>query len=887
MEHKEKTDVKTPFLSSKSQKVMLIGIVICVAVCAVLFTFLGVFMRKNSNAAIDDIGEKTMREANNQFTLRFASVMDQRLKMVNALVEDYCSDDGAIDRASLEKSAIARGFNYLAFLSVDEASIEDPDDYGTIDFILGKFTVTDFVHFGQSVLNSQEKIAVGKAYNADGSEKEDIVMVSVPTDSYVIPETGEKSMALVAGFSNQDFIDMLNINYDTDNQQDSIIFIVRKDEPVAGKTNSFVLKGSEYDRYSYLSEYLREEFADADVSIGKVITEMNENMRKGDVYSQIFHANNRHLYMYCNKLAKSEWYLVSITNNNDLNDVISRMSNQWIIMVVISIVVIFAVLIAMFFIYYHYNKQNMIQLNNAREEAVEANKAKSEFLSNMSHDIRTPMNAIVGMTAIATAHIDNKQQVHDCLKKIALSSKHLLGLINDVLDMSKIESGKMTLNMEEVSLREVMDGIATIVQPQIKIKRQRFDVYIHEIETENVYCDSVRLNQVLLNLLSNAIKFTPEEGSIEVSLSQEPSPLGSDYVRCHIRVKDNGIGMTPEFQKKIYDSFSREDNLRVHKTEGTGLGMSITKYIVDAMHGTIELQSELGKGSEFHITLELEKAQTPEADMILPSWKMLVVDDDEMLCGTTVASLKEIGIVAEWTLDGESAIEKAYEAHKKNRSYDIILMDWKLPGIDGIETAKRLRKRLGDDIPILLISAYDWSDMEAEARAAGISGFISKPLFKSTLFYGLKKFVADGTEAESTSEGEDGKSSDFENMHILLAEDNDLNWEIAEALLGGIGIVADHAENGKICVDMFDSSEPGTYKAILMDIRMPVMTGYEATEAIRKLDRPDNDIPIIAMTADAFSDDIKKCLDCGMNAHIAKPIDIDYVKTVLAKFVKP
>ena len=303
------------------------------------------------------------------------------------------------------------------------------------------------------------------------------------------------------------------------------------------------------------------------------------------------------------------------------------------------------------------------------------------------------------------------------------------------------------------------------------------------------------------------------------------------------------------------------------------------------MRGTIELNSELGKGSEFHITLELERAQVPEAEMILPSWKMLVVDDDELLCQTAVESLKEIGITAEWTLDGESAVEKAVAAHAKRSSYDIILMDWKLPGIDGLETARRLRAKLGDDIPILLISAYDWSDIEAEARDAGISGFISKPLFKSTLFYGLKK-LTDEAARDIAAKPEKPVDNMFDGMHILIAEDNDLNWEIAEALLESEGFVCDHAENGQICVDMLKDSAPGTYKAILMDIRMPVMTGYEATKAIRVLDHADKDLPIIAMTADAFSDDIKKCLECGMNAHIAKPIDIDYVKSVLAKFVK-
>ena len=387
------------------------------------------------------------------------------------------------------------------------------------------------------------------------------------------------------------------------------------------------------------------------------------------------------------------------------------------------------------------SRQQIHALERARKEAEHANRAKSEFLSNMSHDIRTPMNAIVGMTAIATANIGNAQQVKNCLRKITLSSKHLLGLINDVLDMSKIESGKMTLSVDQVSLREVMDSIVNIVQPQVRAKNQRFDVFIHDIITENVCCDSVRLNQILLNFLSNAIKFTPDGGSIEVAMYQLPSEKGEDYVQVHFRIKDNGIGMSPEFKEKIFESFIREDSARVQKTEGAGLGMAITKYIVTAMGGTIDVDSEPGKGSEFHVALDMERALIEEVEMILPEWNMLVVDDDETLCQTTVSSLKSIGVNADWTLDGESAVKMVAERHHMRNDYHVILLDWKLPGMDGIQTARAIRQQMGDDIPILLISAYDWSEIEDDAKAAGVSGFISKPLFKSTLFYGLKNFA--------------------------------------------------------------------------------------------------------------------------------------------------
>ena len=538
-------------------------------------------------------------------------------------------------------------------------------------------------------------------------------------------------------------------------------------------------------------------------------------------------------------------------------------------------------------LFYQYIKmlgKQMLVLEEARKEAEHANNAKSEFLSNMSHDIRTPMNAIVGMTTIATVNIDNKEQVKNCLRKITLSGKHLLGLINDVLDMSKIESGKMVLNMDQVSLREIMDNSVNIVQPQIKAKHQKFQISIHDISTENVCCDGVRLNQILINLLGNAIKFTPEEGSIHVSLYEEECPKGEHYIRTHLLVKDTGIGMSEEYQKKIFDSFSREDTARVQKTEGTGLGMAITKYIVDTMGGTIEVESELGKGSEFHVTLDLAKAEIQEADMVLPDWRMLVVDDDEQLCESVIYSLKSLGIKPDWCLDAETAIKKVEERHKKHDDYQIILLDWKLPGMDGITAAREIRHIYGDDVPILIISAYDWSEIENDAKEAGITGFISKPLFKSTLFYGLRSFIdACGDAVPESAPGME--EPDFTGKRVLLAEDNDLNWEIAHELLSGLGLSLDWAENGQICVDKFKQSAEGYYDAILMDIRMPIKNGYQATEEIRAMDRNDASIPIIAMTADAFAEDIQKCLDCGMNAHVAKPIDLRDVSSQLKRFM--
>lgn len=608
-----------------------------------------------------------------------------------------------------------------------------------------------------------------------------------------------------------------------------------------------------------------------------------EAIDKNIDYATIACVNQEKRYLLCTDLPNSEWYLISLMPFGILDRILKDLSINRQTAILMMCFVILGGIVIIFILYYRLSKQQLLELENARREAVKANKAKSEFLSSMSHDIRTPMNGIVGMTAIAMANIDNPERVKDCLGKITLSSRHLLGLINDVLDMSKIESGKLTLNMNQISLRETMDSIVNIVQPQVKERQQHFDIFIQEIITEEVHCDSVRLNQILINLLSNALKFTPEGGRINIYLQQEPSPAGDSYVRCHFRVKDNGIGMTEEFQSKIFDTFTREEKAQIDKIEGTGLGMAITKAIVEAMKGSIEVQSEPGKGTEFHITLDLEKADTKEEDMKLPPWRMLVVDNNEELCESAVCSLKEIGIDAQWVANGKTAVEMAKKYHEEQNPFEIVLLDWKMPDMDGLHTAREMRKHLGEEVPILIISAYDWSEIEEEAAEAGVQGFIAKPLFKSNLFLGLKRYMLDESEKEEKEESDFHNS--FAGKKILLAEDNDLNWEIAEDLLSEAGFELERAENGTICVEKFEQSVQGYYDVVLMDIRMPIMNGYDAARAIRTSGRPDAKLPIIAMTADAFSDDIQRCLDCGMNEHVAKPIDVNRLTQLLKKYL--
>lgn len=853
---------------------MLSSIIVGVLLSIVMFIILSIFMTKNSSSTINSASEIYMQGMGSQVAKRYETAITLKMDMVDALAKTNILDNNTKPtpeelealNESLRVNAKARGFEYLAYYDAE----------GHMDMILGKeANITDPEPFRDSIRKGSKKVAVGKGVDENGATDNGLIFISVPIKGYFMHDGTTECLSLVAGVSNEDIVNMLSM--DRDDAATVYSHIIRRN-------GSFVIRSaSEVDGYSNYFDQIHSMVDSASEEAERHIDELTQKMEKDEIYSSAMNTIDGRIHLYCEKLAYSEWYLVTIMDYDVLDVLINHLNFQWGIMATITCIVIAAVLMGIFLVYIKFNRQNTKQLEFAKESAVKANQAKSEFLSNMSHDIRTPMNAIVGMTAIARSNIDDQEHVQNCLKKIAISSKHLLGLINDILDMSKIESGKMTLNIEQISLREILNGIATIVQPQMKTKKQKFDIYIHDIITESVYCDSVRLNQVLLNLLSNAIKFTSEEGMIKIALSQVESPKGENFVRNIIQVKDNGIGMSKEFLPTIFDSFIREDNARVHKTEGTGLGMAITKYIVDAMNGSIEVESEKGKGTTFTITLDLEKALEIEEEMILPNWKMLVVDDDELLCETTVSSLKSIGIDSEWTLSGQGAVDMAIHAHKKNNCYDVILMDWKLPDMDGIEAAKRIREELGDEIPILLVSAYDWGDMEQEARKAGISGFISKPLFKSTLYYGLKKFVKNEIK-DDKKPVEDIPQSNLEGYHILLAEDNDLNWEIAEVLLSSIGATIDRAENGKICVEMLTESKPGSYDVILMDIRMPVMTGLEATVEIRKSEHPDKDIPIIAMTADAFSDDMKKCLDCGMNAHIAKPIEIDVVKNAILKF---
>lgn len=823
--------------------------------CMVVFNLQTMWMNRMGAEAIKEIGVIYMSGMSRQVAAHFGTAIEMRLSQVESLADAVSpARSRKYDATCLELAYYARprGFEYLAFYT----------DNGDFQMIYGSQVepeVPQALH--RSVMGGKNNVSAGR--DAHGNR---VVLIGVPA-AYETGD-GKKSVALVAGIPASYLRDTLSVNLDSSMVQFSII----RTDGTFIMQNQDVESGNYFDQASWEEQY---------------VAQLKEFIEKGQDYSGEIEAGGKHWNLYCTALPDSEWYLLLRMPYNTLDQTVRQLTHKWSVCSLASCALILFALLMVFAGYYRLTRKQMRELNSAyqsaetqRHTAERASRAKSEFLSNMSHDIRTPMNGIMGMTAVAMNSLNDTGRIRMCLKRISVSSRHLLGLINDMLDMAKMESGVFSLNMEHLSLCEVMQNVMTVIQPQVQEKKQKFDIYNHDIQFENVRTDRVRLSQILLNIIGNCVKFTPNYGRIQVFLSEIPSPKGDAYIRSCLKISDNGIGMAQEFQEKIFDAFSREDHARIQKSEGAGMGMAITKYIVDAMGGSIRVESEPDHGSHFYIALDMEKIPQDQ-DLRLPARDVLVIDDDETGCQTAKDMLTSIGLRAECVQDLQHAIQ-LLEAYGHAEEEPLVLLDWDIQGQDGVAAAQQLRSRFGGKLTLLMLSDGDWDELKERAMQAGVTGFVEKPLFRSGLYDALHPYTEEKPQALQQENEE--QDMDLTGRRVLFAEDNELNWEIGEAMLSELGMELDHAENGKICVEKFKQSKEGWYDVILMDLRMPVMTGYEAAVAIRGLARDDaRNIPIIAVSADAFADDIQKCLDCGMNAHTAKPYDLAVLISLISE----
>lgn len=831
-------------------KKKLVGL-FSVLLCFLLLLFTSVFIFSHMEKRISSLNKETVRDVGftylsaltSETVIHSRTYFEGKFEVLNQILNTALDSDKSPEQIKKQMlDDITADADYFALLTAD----------GEREVLRGDASLRSF---DMELLKKNLKLKKNNVSLTINDKNERMIEIMVIRDFSI----GDTQYAALLCDVHADILNtVLNLFYD---EEMVYSFVVRKSD------SAFVVRNEDASSKNYYARILERYETYDGKTPEDYISQISDAMQKDETYHSVFYIDGEERLMYAKKLYCSDWYLLTFMRCSEIEKLLEANNQARSNVFNGCLTILFFVFLIIFCVFAVYAFIHLKQLEKLKNEAVSASRSKSEFLSNMSHDIRTPMNIIVGMTDIARSNIDDKEKVEECLNKITKSSRHLLSLINDVLDMSKIESGKMTLSIVQISLRQSLENIVSIIQPQIKSKNQKFDIYIKNILSEDVYCDSLRLNQILINLLSNAVKYTQEEGSVSITLVQEESPLGSSYVKNHIYVKDNGIGMTEDFLKIIFNDFVREDKERISKEEGTGLGLAITKHIVDVMNGNIIVKSKPNHGSEFHVELDLQRGNVDAEEMTLNGMKVLVVDDDPDLCETAARSLNELSASTEYAMSGREAVEII---KKSPHHFDIILIDCQMPDMDGMETAGKIREYAGDDVTIVLISAYDWIDFEQEAKDAGVNGFISKPLFKSTLYFGIKQ-ITDKPIEEKKEEKQ--LSLDFSGERILLAEDNELNSEIASVILNNAGFSVEWAENGKICVEKFKASAEGYYSVILMDIRMPIMNGYEATKAIREMSRSDADIPIIAMTADAFAEDVAKAASCGMNGHIAKPLD--------------
>ena len=710
----------------------------------------------------------------------------------------------------------------------------------------------------EKLLTNKQPIILDNMLSTEGS-----LIFLIPVEKRIV--NGKKICALGVVYNSQNLFDMLNIHaYDGK----VMMYIVHQDGVALFRSSQADI----IDGYNMINSLEAAEFKRGSLD------SLRSNIRSGQQELMTFHLDNEEYYLNYTSVGVDDWQLVTMVPV----DVVSGRLMQSSMITFLCMFLIGALIVIAFVLLYSDSTKKVLRAEAAARKAAEsANRSKSQFLSNMSHDIRTPMNAIIGMTKIAQDHIEEREKVTDCLKKINLSGQLLVGLINDILDMSKIESGKMVLNKDTASLVELMQNLVNITQPAVLQKMQVFNIRLHNIQHENLIFDSLRLNQVMINLLGNAVKFTPEGGSISLDVTEEPA-AEEGAVHLTLKVADSGIGISPEFQKNLFTSFTRERDSKIDKIEGSGLGLAITKMFVTMMEGSISVESELGKGSIFTVEMDLPIADASE-EMTLPEIHVLVADDDADTCRSAADYLRELGARADVAFGGLEAVKKADAALKTGDGYQIIFLDWRMSDLEGTDTAREIRSIVGEEVPILIISAYDWSGIEKDADEAGINGFIQKPFFKSTIYHNIQKYYLHCNQGQPVAASEQNV---LLGKNILLVDDNAINLEIAEEILSDTGAVVDTARDGREAVERFECSPSGYYAMILMDIQMPVMNGYEATKAIRHMNRADADqVLVFAMTADAFADDIVLAKQVGMNAHFAKPLDMNVILKEITRLI--
>lgn len=757
---------------------------------------------------------------------------------------DLSSDDWTVLSGYIQDKKEDFGFDSLCLVDEDAMYYDREKSFS----LLSNKEVT------ATLLTERKPIILDNMFSTEGR-----LIFLIPIEKQVI---GEKTVcALGVVYNSRNLFDMLNIQaYDGELR----MYIMHQDGVAlfrSGQEN--IITG-----YNIINSLGEAEFKRGSLDA------LRNHIRSGRQELMTVHLENREFYLNHTPVDVDDWQLVTMVPVDMVSGRLMRSSMiTFLCMFVVGTLIVLA-----FILLYTDSTRKVLKAEEAARKAAEtarkaaesANESKSRFLSNMSHDIRTPMNAIIGMTKIARDHIEEPAKVKDCLKKIDLSGRLLVGLINDILDMSKIESGKMALNNDTASLVELMTNLVSITQPTVFRKNQVFNIRLHHIRHESLIFDSLRLNQVMINLLGNAVKFTPEGGSISLDVTEEPAE-DEKLVHLIFRVADTGIGISREFQKNLFTSFTRERDSKIDKIEGSGLGLAITKMIVTMMGGTISVESEPGRGSVFTVEMDLPVAGAPE-EMKLPGIHVLVADDDPDTCRSAAGYLRELGARADVAHGGREAVRMAKEAAANGDDYNIIFLDWRMPDLEGTDTAREIREVVGEDVPILIISAYDWTGIEVEAGEAGINGFIQKPFFKSTLYHNIQKYYL---RCDLEQPKEELEENELSGKRLLLVDDNDINLEIAHEMLSYTGAKVDVAHDGQEAVEHFRNSPVGYYSMIFMDIQMPVMNGYDATKAIRRMERADaGQVLIFAMTADAFAEDIELAKRVGMNAHFAKPLDM-------------